>query len=272
MSPRRYSMSIRAEQAAQTRERIWMLRFCACYREAGISATSLQAIARRAHVSAATVLNHFGSADELTRIVIDRLAADLHIPDDSEWPPRGRTARVQRLVCEMFRVYSGAARGSTSFRAELDVDPALRKGEAGFWQAIGQLYGRVFSPGRSKTTGSGARSSASPHPAPSSRCAMRGCRSRMPHRSSPTTLTRPPRSDQRKPGAPGRTDRAETQELSRRSPEGGAVCHVRDLTDSGRSIARSCWIRGPVGRSCSGRTGPVSATYSPVNRHKTATG
>jgi AcrR family transcriptional regulator len=137
-------MSVRAEQAAQTRERI-LDAALACYREAGISATSLQAVARSAHVSAATVLNHFGSADELARVVIDRLAATLHIPDDSEWPERGRPARVQRLVCEMFEFYERSRPWFDIFRADLDVDPALREGEAGFWQAIGELYGRVFA-------------------------------------------------------------------------------------------------------------------------------
>ena len=146
MSPRRYTMSVRAEQAAQTRERI-LDAALACYREAGISATSLQAVARRADVSAATVLNHFGSAGELARIVIDRLAAALHIPDDSGWPQRGRRARVERLVREMFEFYERSRPWFDIFRAELDVDPALREGEAGYWQAIGQLYGRVFAGG-----------------------------------------------------------------------------------------------------------------------------
>ena len=136
-------MSVRAKQAAQTRQRI-LDAALACYREVGISATSLQAVARRADVSAATVLNHFGSADELARVVVDRLAAELHIPDDSEWPERGRRARVTRLVREMFEFYERSRPWFDVFRAELDVDTALRESEAGFWQAIGQLYGRVF--------------------------------------------------------------------------------------------------------------------------------
>ena len=144
MSPRRYSMSVRAEQAAQTRERI-LDAALACYRETGIAATSLQAVARRAEVSAATVLNHFGSADGLARVVVDRLTAALHIPDDRAWPEKGRRARVQRLVREMFEFYERSRPWFDVFRAELDVDPALREGEAGYWQAIGELYARVFA-------------------------------------------------------------------------------------------------------------------------------
>ena len=54
--------------SAATRERI-LDAALACYRERGIGATSLQAVARRAEVSAATVLNHFGSAEELARVL-----------------------------------------------------------------------------------------------------------------------------------------------------------------------------------------------------------
>ncbi|MET0859467.1 MAG: TetR/AcrR family transcriptional regulator [Microbacterium sp.] len=143
MSPRLYSMAKRAEQAAHTRERI-LVAALSCYREKGIAATSLQAVARRAEVSAATVLNHFGSADGLARTVIDRLTADLHIPDDSGWTERGRRTRAQRLVLEMFEFYERSRPWFDVFRAELDVDPALREGEAGYWQAIGDLYARVF--------------------------------------------------------------------------------------------------------------------------------
>jgi AcrR family transcriptional regulator len=144
MLPRRYSMSVRAEKAAQTRERI-MDAALVCYRETGIAATSLQAVARRAKVSAATVLNHFGSADGLARAVVDRLTAALHIPDDREWPQKGRRARVRRLVREMFEFYERSRPWFDVFRTEMAVDPALREGEARYWQAVGELYARVFA-------------------------------------------------------------------------------------------------------------------------------
>lgn len=116
----------------------------ACYRETGIAGTSLQAVARRAEVSAATVLNHFGSADGLARAVVERLSAALHIPDDRSWPEKGRRARVRRLIREMFGFYERSRPWFDVFRAEMDVDPALREGEAGYWRAVGDLYARVF--------------------------------------------------------------------------------------------------------------------------------
>lgn len=143
MSSRPYSMALRAEQAARTRERI-LDAALACYREAGISATSLQAVARRAKVSAATVLNHFGSAHGLSQVVVERLAAALHIPDDHEWHEKVRSARVRRLVREMFEFYERSRPWFDIFRAELDVDPSLREGQVGYWRVIGELYTRVF--------------------------------------------------------------------------------------------------------------------------------
>lgn len=143
MSPRRYSMEVRAEQAARTRERI-LDAALETYRERGISATSLQAVARRAHVSAATILNHFGSADELARVVVRRLTDALQVPDDRAWTEQGTRHRVERLVREMFAFYDRSAPWFEIFRSDLGQDPSLREGEADFWRAIGELYARVF--------------------------------------------------------------------------------------------------------------------------------
>lgn len=143
MTPRQYSMEHRAAQAARTRERI-LDAALACYRERGIAATSLQAVARRAGVSAATILNHFGSGEELARVVVGQLAEDLQVPDDGDWTEPGRNPRVRRLVQEMFAFYDRSAPWFEIFRAELNVDPVLREGEAAFWQAIQDLYRRVF--------------------------------------------------------------------------------------------------------------------------------
>lgn len=143
MTPRQYSMEHRAAQAARTRERI-LEAALACYRERGIGATSLQAVARRAEVSAATILNHFGSAQELARVVVGHLAETFHVPDDDDWAEPGRSPRVRRLVREMFAFYDRSAPWFEIFRAELNVDPVLREGEAAFWQAIQDLYRRVF--------------------------------------------------------------------------------------------------------------------------------
>lgn len=143
MTPRQYSMSVRAEKAAETRERI-LDAALRCYRETGVAGTSLQAVARRAAVSPATVLNHFGSAEALARTVIERLGSDLHIPDDTQWAEQDRPARVRRLVREMFDFYERSRPWFDIFRAELGVAPALREGEAEYNEAVGAMYTRVF--------------------------------------------------------------------------------------------------------------------------------
>lgn len=144
MTPRQYSMSVRAERAEHTRARI-LDAALACYRESGVGSTSLLAIARRAEVSPATILNHFGSAGALAVAVIDGLAASLQVPDDSVWPPEeSQPRRIQRLVDEMFEFYERSRPWFDIFRADLGVDSALREGEERFWQQIGALYGRVF--------------------------------------------------------------------------------------------------------------------------------
>jgi AcrR family transcriptional regulator len=143
MAPRTYSMKARGAQAARTRERI-LDAALAGYRGRGIGATSLQAIARRADVSPATVLNHFGSAEELARVVVGRLSDSLRVPDDRAWPERGRQRRIRRLVREMFEFYDRSQPWFEVFRAELGSDPSLRDGEVAYRQAIGDLYARVF--------------------------------------------------------------------------------------------------------------------------------
>lgn len=143
MSPRRYSMSVRAEQAAQTRDRI-LAAALACYRGKRMSATSLQAIARRADVSAGTILNQFGSADALADAVVEQLSSSLRVPDDRGWPDEAPAQRVQRLVAEMFEFYERSRPWFDTFRAELGEAPALRDGEAAYRRTIGELYGRVF--------------------------------------------------------------------------------------------------------------------------------
>lgn len=136
-------MGVRAERAAQTRQRILDAALTE-YRERGIGQTSLQAVAHRADVSAATILNHFGSADDLAREVIARLAEALQIPDDRGWPERGRAPRVRRLAREMVEFYDRSAPWFDVFGSRMGVDPALVEGEADYRRAVRELFGRVF--------------------------------------------------------------------------------------------------------------------------------
>jgi AcrR family transcriptional regulator len=136
-------MTTRAADAARTRERI-LDAALAEYRERGISATSLNAIARRAGVAAATVLNHFGSAEGVAEAVIDRLQGSLRLPDDRKWGVRARDARVRRLVREVFAFWDRSTPWFEVFRAELGDVAVLREGVEEFWTSLAELYARVF--------------------------------------------------------------------------------------------------------------------------------
>ena len=77
--PRSYSLGKRAVQQADTRRRI-VDAALALYQEQGVSATTMQDIARRADVAPGTVANHFGSLDALAAEVITRILGDLQMP------------------------------------------------------------------------------------------------------------------------------------------------------------------------------------------------
>jgi AcrR family transcriptional regulator len=144
MTPRRYSMTRRAERSARTRTRI-IKAALALYRRRGISATSIQEVGRRAEVSPATVLNHFRSADALAKAVIAEITRSLRLPDDREWTDaRSQDARIRRLVSEIFAFYDRSTPWFELFRAEMGTVPALRAGERRFWAAIQEVYRRTL--------------------------------------------------------------------------------------------------------------------------------
>jgi AcrR family transcriptional regulator len=77
--PRTYALGKRATRQAETRRRI-VDAALALYQEKGVSATTMQDIARRADVAPGTVANHFGSAASLATEVTARILADLRMP------------------------------------------------------------------------------------------------------------------------------------------------------------------------------------------------
>src|SRR5258708_38855073 len=97
MSPRTYSMALRAEQTASTREDI-IAAAIQLYREQGIASTSMKEVALRADVARATVLNHFGDRDALAGAALDRIAESLAVPTQNIFARAPSThARTTRL-------------------------------------------------------------------------------------------------------------------------------------------------------------------------------
>jgi AcrR family transcriptional regulator len=81
MAPRKYRQDQRATAAAATRDRI-LAAAAELYKERGVAATTLQAVAERADVSRGTVINHFGGVDELLGAVADEVIGIRRMPDE----------------------------------------------------------------------------------------------------------------------------------------------------------------------------------------------
>jgi len=143
MTPRTYVQDRRAARAAATRNRI---RDAAVelYRELGVAATSVQAIAERADVARGTVLNHFGSAEGLLEAVLDEAVADVQFPDARVL--EGATsdeARIRQFVDGMFRFFQRSEAWWYVFAADIDM-PAVKARERAYWDEIGRLQLATF--------------------------------------------------------------------------------------------------------------------------------
>ena len=103
--PRNYSLGRRAVQVADTRRRI-VDAALELYQEQGVSATTMQAVARRADVAPGTVANHFGSAEALATEATVRILADLRMPTPDLFEGVDQLdRRVRLLVREIAAFY-----------------------------------------------------------------------------------------------------------------------------------------------------------------------
>jgi AcrR family transcriptional regulator len=144
MAPRTYIQDRRAASAATTRKRI---RDAAVelYRERGVAATSVQAIAERADVARGTVLNHYGSAEGLLESVLDEAVADVHFPDARVL--EGATtdeARIRQFVDGMFRFFARSQDWWSVFAADTEL-AAVKARERAYWDEIGRLQVATFN-------------------------------------------------------------------------------------------------------------------------------
>lgn len=143
MAPRRYSQRGRADSAAETKRRI-LDAALELYKQRGVAATTVQAIAERADVARGTVLNHFGSADGLLEAVLDETVARIRYPD--EQLQEGATSepeRIRRYVDAMFRFYVRGEEDWPAFSRDLDL-PVLKAREAHYYAIVARLYAATF--------------------------------------------------------------------------------------------------------------------------------
>jgi AcrR family transcriptional regulator len=103
--PRRYTLGKRGDAMAETRARI-VAATLDIYRERGIGAATIPAVARAADVAAATVRNHFRGPAELAEAAAAAILAELRMPDEGIFEGiDGVGARVERLIRDVVAFY-----------------------------------------------------------------------------------------------------------------------------------------------------------------------
>jgi AcrR family transcriptional regulator len=129
-------MGKRAQGVAATRQRI-MDAALALYQEQGITATTMQNVARRADVAPGTVANHFGSAEALAAAAGQLLLTDLRLPPTAVFDGvDGIAGRVQVLARELARFFERSEPWFTVWRSE--------PGSVAAWAEVEQRYYREF--------------------------------------------------------------------------------------------------------------------------------
>jgi AcrR family transcriptional regulator len=143
MAPRSYALGKREASSAATRQRVRKAAL-ELYIERGITSTTIQAVAERADVARGTVVNHFGTAEQLLEAVLDEVTADLRYPDEHIFEGIHDPAeRIRRYVRELFRFFERSESVWPAFSSELEL-PALKRRELEFYVVLGRLYAAGF--------------------------------------------------------------------------------------------------------------------------------
>lgn len=138
--PRPYRLGRRAEQQAETRDRI-LGAAVELYRTLGYAGTTTKAVAHAADVAPATVRNHFATPEALAAAAGTRILDDLRPPDPSivEGDP-SLASRVAKLAVELAAYFE---RGSPWWPV-LQRDPELAAAWAGVAEAAELGLVRLF--------------------------------------------------------------------------------------------------------------------------------
>jgi AcrR family transcriptional regulator len=146
VTPRQYHLQKRAESTAATRQRV-LDATIEVYREVGIPATTLKAVAERADVSRGTILHHFGSGEGLLGAVLDTILESLELPDLAAIEALDTLdARVRLFVGGMIEFQDRTAHLWPIFEKELQR-PQVAQREAAYWAALAKLQAATLGPG-----------------------------------------------------------------------------------------------------------------------------
>ncbi len=145
MAPRSYQLRGRAASAAATRQRI-LEAAADLYRERGVAATTVQAVAERADVSRGTIVHHFGSSDGLLGTVIDEVVGLIRVPDERALEGVvGVNARIRRYAAEMLEFYERSQEWWAVVEPVMQT-PTLQAREQAFMVALGRFQAAAFGP------------------------------------------------------------------------------------------------------------------------------
>ena len=164
MAPRTYTLQRRAETAAATRQRI-LDATLELYREHGIPATTLKAVADRADVSRGTILHHFGSGSGLLGAVLDSILDSLELPDVARL--RGIESldgRVRAFMEAMLDFQDRTSHWWPIFESEMQR-PEVRQREASYWAMFAALQAAALGPELRDDTAASATLTSMVHPA-----------------------------------------------------------------------------------------------------------
>ena len=145
MTPRKYQLGRRAENAAATRGRI-LTAAGELYREQGVAATTLHDIARRADVSRGTVVNHFGNAEGLLGAVADEVIGLVRMPDERILEgATGTEDRIRRYAAAILAFYDAGNDWWPVVEPVLDR-PVLQVRMQAYMTALERLQAATFGP------------------------------------------------------------------------------------------------------------------------------
>jgi AcrR family transcriptional regulator len=145
MAPRSYVLGKRADSSDATRQRI-LTATIDLYRELGIPATTLKAVAERADVARGSILHHFGSADGLLGAVLDHVLDSLDLPDPGDLAEiETLDRRIRTFVGEMVDFFERTSDLWPIFEDHMQR-PELQQRAATYWGLLGQLQAAALGP------------------------------------------------------------------------------------------------------------------------------
>jgi len=145
VAPRAYAMGRRAETSSETRQRI-LDEAVSLYRERGVAATTLTAVADRADVARGTIIHHFGSASGLLSAVLGWVVETLEMPDERilegiEDP----NERVRVFMESTIDLMDRSQAWWSVFEGEMQR-PELQDQEASYWAAFERFMAAALGP------------------------------------------------------------------------------------------------------------------------------